>query len=76
MEMEILKSGGRKMKTKTIVILVLIVLALVLVVQNSGMAELRIFFWKIIASRVIFTVGLLAVGFVLGYMVAKLRVKS
>jgi len=63
------------MKTKTIVILVLIVLAVVLVIQNSAMVELQIFFWKIIMSRIIFMVGLLAVGFVLGFLVAKLKEK-
>lgn len=64
------------MKTKTIVILVLIVLALVLVIQNSAMVELRIFFWRIIMSQIIFMVGLLALGFALGFLVAKLGKKS
>ncbi len=64
------------MKTKTIVILVLVVLALVLVIQNSAMVELQIYFWKIIMSRIIFMVGLLALGFVLGFLVAKLKEKS
>ncbi|MBL7082656.1 MAG: LapA family protein [Candidatus Aminicenantes bacterium] len=64
------------MKTKTIVILVLIVLAVVLVIQNSAMVELQIFFWKIIMSRIIFMVGLLAVGFALGFLATKLKKKS
>jgi uncharacterized integral membrane protein len=64
------------MKTKTIVILVLIVLAVVLVIQNSTLVEFRIFFWKIVMSRLIFMVGLLALGFVLGFLVAKLREKT
>ena len=64
------------MKTKTIVILILVLLAVVLVIQNSTMIELRIFFWRIIMSRIIFMVGLLAMGFALGFLVAKLRVKT
>ncbi len=64
------------MKTKTIVILVLIILAVVLVIQNSAMVELQIYFWKIIMSRIIFMVGLLALGFALGFLVAKMRTRS
>ncbi len=64
------------MKTKTILILVLVALAIVLVIQNSAMVELQIYFWKIIMSRIIFMVGLLAVGFALGFLVAKQKEKS
>jgi uncharacterized integral membrane protein len=63
------------MKTKTIFVLVLIVLAVVLVIQNSAMVELQIFFWKIIMSRIIFMVGLLVVGFALGFLLARLTKK-
>ena len=59
------------MKPKTIIILLLIVLAIVVVIQNSEMITLKLFFWKIMMSRIIFIVGLLAVGFILGFLVAK-----
>ncbi len=74
--MEIFNDGANGMKTKTIVILVLAVLAVVLVIQNSALVEFRIFFWKIIMSRLIFMAGLLAVGFILGFFTAKLREKA
>ncbi|MDH4219087.1 MAG: LapA family protein [Candidatus Aminicenantes bacterium] len=60
------------MKPKTIIILVLIVLAIVIVLQNSQMVTLQLFFWKIMMSRIIFMVGLLVVGFILGFLVAKM----
>jgi uncharacterized integral membrane protein len=60
------------MKPKTIIILVLIVLAIVIVIQNSEMVTLQLFFWKIMMSRIIFMVGLLVVGFILGFLVAKM----
>jgi len=60
------------MKPKTIIILVLIVLAIVVVIQNSQMVTLQLFFWKIMMSRIIFMVGLLVVGFILGFLVAKM----
>jgi len=63
------------MKPKTIIILLLIVLAIVIVIQNSEMITLKLFFWKIMMSRIIFMVGLLAVGFILGFLVAKMTQK-
>jgi len=63
------------MKPKTIIILVLIVLAIVIVIQNSEMVTLQLFFWKIMMSRIIFMVGLLVVGFALGFLVAKMTQK-
>ena len=63
------------MKSKTIIILVLVVLAVVIIIQNSEMATLQLFFWKIMMSRIIFMVGLLAVGFVLGILVTKRMAK-
>jgi uncharacterized integral membrane protein len=64
------------MKPKTIIILVLIVLAVVIVIQNSEMVTLQVFFWKIMMSRIIFMVGLLVVGFALGFLVAKMTQKT
>lgn len=63
------------MKPKTIIILVLIVLTIVIVIQNSEMVTLQLFFWKIMMSRIIFMVGLLVVGFALGFLVAKMTQK-
>jgi uncharacterized integral membrane protein len=63
------------MKSKTIIILVLVVLAVVIVIQNSEMVTLQLFFWKIMMSRIIFMVGLLVVGFVLGILVSKRKIK-
>jgi uncharacterized integral membrane protein len=64
------------MKPKTIMILVLIVLAIVIVLQNSQMVTLQLFFWKIMMSRIIFMVGLLVVGFALGFLVAKITQRT
>jgi uncharacterized integral membrane protein len=64
------------MKAKTILILVLVALAVVLAIQNSEIVTLQLFFWKIMMSRIIFMVGLLAVGFALGFLVAKQKEKS
>jgi len=63
------------MKSKTIIILALVVLAIVIILQNSEMVTLQLFFWKIMMSRIIFMVGLLAVGFVLGILVTKRKAK-
>lgn len=65
----------RTMKSKTIIILVLFVLAVVIIIQNSEMVTLQLFFWKIMMSRIIFMVGLLAIGFVLGILVTKRKAR-
>jgi len=60
------------MKPKTIIILILVVLALVVVLQNTEIVTLQLFFWKISMSRIIFISFLLVVGFILGFLAAKL----
>jgi len=60
------------MKPKTIIILILIILSLIIAIQNIEVVDLQLLFWKISMSRIIFMVFLLLVGFILGYLVAKL----
>jgi len=62
-------------KSKTALIIILAVLAIVIVIQNSEMVTLQLFFWKIMMSRIIFMVGLLVVGFVLGILVTQRKTK-
>jgi len=63
------------MKPKTIIILVLIVLAVIIIIQNSEMVTLQLLFWKIMMNRIIFISFLLVVGFLIGFLVAKLTKK-
>jgi uncharacterized integral membrane protein len=65
----------RTKNSKTILIFVLVVLAVVIIIQNSELVTLQLFFWKIMMSRIIFMVGLLAVGFVLGILVTQRKIK-
>lgn len=65
----------KTVKSKTVLIIVLAVLAIVIVIQNSEMVTLQLFFWKIMMSRIIFMVGLLVVGFVLGMLVTQRKTK-
>ncbi|MFB0564319.1 MAG: lipopolysaccharide assembly protein LapA domain-containing protein [Candidatus Aminicenantaceae bacterium] len=63
------------MKPKTIIILVLIVLTLVILIQNTQVVEVQLFFWKIAMSRIIMISFLLFMGFLIGYLVAKIQKK-
>jgi uncharacterized integral membrane protein len=56
------------MKTRTIVILVLVVLAAILVIQNSGPAQLWLFFWSISSSLFILVILIFFMGFAIGYL--------
>ena len=60
------------MKTKIILVLVLIIMAVIILIQNHQVVTYRIFFWKISMSQVILLPLALIVGFVIGYILAKL----
>ncbi|RQV98002.1 LapA family protein [bacterium] len=60
------------MKTKIILVLVLIIMAVIILIQNHQVITFRIFFWRISMSQVILLPLALAVGFVIGYLLAKL----
>lgn len=64
------------MKPKTIVIIVLIAIFVLLIVQNFQVLTFRFLFWKISMSRAIFIPLIWMVGFVLGYLFAKMRKKK
>ena len=59
------------MKTKNIVILVLVILFFIILVQNTSVVTLRLFFWQIGASQIILIPIVMAIGFIIGFVVAK-----
>jgi uncharacterized integral membrane protein len=61
------------MKKKLIGILVLVGLLLILVIQNFQNVSLNIFFWNILIPQVILVLMVFALGFVIGFLTAKLK---
>jgi len=59
------------MKKKLIVILVLVGFLLILIIQNTQNVSLNIFFWNIMIPHLVLI--LLALGFVLGFLAAKMK---
>ncbi len=59
------------MKPKTVLILVLVILALIVVFQNSEMVTMKLLFWKIMMSQILFILGCMLLGFVLGLLVGQ-----
>ncbi|MFB0532287.1 MAG: LapA family protein [Desulfatiglandales bacterium] len=59
------------MKAKTTVVLVLIALFVIILIENTQVVSLRLFFWKISMSQIILTPLTMLIGFVIGYIVAK-----
>ncbi len=59
------------MKTQHVLILVLAALAVIFVLQNSAIVTIRLFFWSISMNRIIMIAGLMVVGFVIGYVLAR-----
>jgi uncharacterized integral membrane protein len=66
------KTGGA-MNKRLIVILVLVGLALILIFQNTQSVYLHIFFWKLVQPMVVLVVTLFALGFVIGFLAAKMK---
>jgi uncharacterized integral membrane protein len=60
------------MKVKSIIIIVLAITALILIIQNTEVVPIWLLFWRIWMSRIILIVLMLAIGFGLGFAVAKL----
>ncbi len=59
------------MRLKFIVVLALIALFLVILLQNIQPVTLRLFFWKVGMSQIILMPLTLAIGFIAGFIVAK-----
>ena len=59
------------MKAKTIIILILIALFMVILIQNTQVVTVQLFFWKLSMSRIILICVLVFIGFIIGFLVAK-----
>ncbi|UCF85614.1 MAG: LapA family protein [Desulfobacteraceae bacterium] len=59
------------MKAKTIAPLVLIALFVIILIQNTQVVTLRLFFWKVGMSQIILIPLTMLIGFVVGYIVAR-----
>ena len=59
------------MRPKVILLLLVIVLAIVLLLQNTGVTEFNLLFWDLQMSRAILVFIVLVIGFILGFVVAK-----
>lgn len=60
------------MKAKLITLLIVLVLALIVLVQNTHVVSFRLLFWSVDMSMVVLVLLMLLIGFVLGFVVAKL----
>ena len=61
---------------KFIIALIVAVLVLILLFQNTQVVRLNIFFWEISMSQIILIPLVLILGFVAGYVAARLRGKA
>ena len=59
------------MRVKTIIIIVLLILTLILIAQNAAVMPIQLFFWQVLVSRIVLIVLMLAIGFALGFIIAK-----
>jgi len=59
------------MKPKVIVVLVLLAISLIFILQNSKVVTIQLLFWTVSASRIILILGLLFIGFVVGFLLGR-----
>jgi len=59
------------MRPKFIIVLILITLFLIILIQNIQPVTLRLFFWKVGMSQIILIPLIMAIGFVVGFVVSK-----
>jgi len=64
------------MKTKTIILFVTILLLIIILFQNAKVITFKLLFWKLSMSQIIMFFLVLIMGFVIGYIVAKLITKK
>ena len=60
------------MKAKSVVIIVLAVIALILIIQNTEVVPVQLLLWRIWLSRIVLIILMLAIGFGIGFVLAKL----
>lgn len=60
------------MKPKMIVVVVLLVLFLIILFQNTDVVTLRLLFWRISMSQILYTFLTVLIGFIAGYLVAQI----
>lgn len=60
-------------KPKFIIIAILAILFIIILLQNMQPVTLRLFFWEISASQIILIPLTMLIGFVVGFVVVKLR---
>lgn len=63
-------------RPKVIAIIVVSVLALILLFQNIDIVTFRVFFWTGEVSQLVLVVLMLAIGYILGFLTAKLGGKK
>lgn len=64
------------MNFKMILTFVLVALFLIILIQNITVVSLRFLAWEITMSRIIFIPLILMIGFILGFIAARLKKKK
>ena len=64
------------MKPKIIILLVIAALFLIFLLQNTQVISLHLYFWEISMSQIILIPLVMLIGFVIGFIVAKIFKKG
>ena len=64
------------MKPKLIIGIVAIILFVIFLIQNTQVVTLRLYFWKLSMSQIIFISITMLIGIAVGYIIATMRGKA
>lgn len=63
-------------RPKVIAIILVSILALIILLQNLQAVTFRLFFWKVEVSQLLLVLLMLIIGYILGFLTAKLAGKT
>lgn len=63
-------------RPKVIAITAVSILALILLFQNVDVVTFRLFFWSVEVSQLVLVILMLAIGYILGFLTAKIGGKK
>ena len=60
------------MKAKGIIIVIFVLIAIIIIAQNTEVMPIQLLFWRILMSRIVLIILMLALGFGIGFVLAKI----
>jgi uncharacterized integral membrane protein len=64
------------MKAKGIIIVIFVLIAIIIIAQNTEVMPIQLLFWRLWMSRIVLIILMLALGFGIGFILAKITTRK